>query len=459
MKVFCKHVDPPHPDHPNKKIFLSDETISERRQKILHLMQETNLSSIVVYADKEHGSNFEYLTGFIPRFEEGLQILNQDGTSTLVLGNENFNKVRFSRVESEGIHCPLFSLPNQPMGDFRPLADYLRQANIDSSKKVGVVGWKLLSNDFYDFHQNFDLPAFIIDALAEVVGKEKIVNATQIYIHPARGARITNNANEIAFYEYGASLSSDSVLEAFNALKVGVKETEVGNLLNRNGQYHTVVPICAFGERFKKANLYPTENVLKNGDKVALTVAYKGGLSSRSGYAVTNLEELEKIDPGYFDEVVIPYFKAYNWWLENLSIGIKGGDFYDQFAEYYPQDTYGWELCPGHFVADEEWLSSPFYKGSDALIQSGSIFQVDFIPNQKGHHGVSAESTIALADEVLRQEIQVYYPELWKRIESRRFYLKENLNIHLNPEILPLASTLAYYRPFFLNPDIALAVE
>ena len=109
-------------------------------------------------------------------------------------------------------------------------------------------------------------------------------------------------------------------------------------------------------------------------------------------------------------------------------------------------------------MADEEWLSSPFYKGSDAIVQSGNIFQVDFIPIQKGHHGVSAESTIALADDALIQDIRQDYPDLWKRIESRRAYLKEYLNIDLKREILPLTSTLAYYRPFFLNPEIALAI-
>lgn len=459
MNIIVKQALAPKLDHSSKPILLSDETINLRKRKILHLMQEANLSSLVIYADKEHGSNFEYLTGFIPRFEEGLQILNQDGSSTLVLGNENYNKVKFSRVESKGVHCPLFSLPNQPMGGFRPLAHYLRQVDVDTSQKVGIVGWKLLSNDFNDLHQTFDLPAFIIDALAEVAGKDKLVNATQIYMHPGRGARVTNNANEIAHYEYGASLASDAVLSAWNALEEGVKETEIGDLLTRDGQYQNVVTISAFGDRFIKANLYPTNRQLKKGDKVALTVSYKGGLSSRSGYAVSNLEELENVDPGYLEEVVIPYFKAYNWWLQNISVGVNGGKFYDSFSEYYPQNKFGWELNPGHLTSDEEWLSSPFYKGSDAIVQSGNIFAVDFIPVQKGHNGVSGESTIALADKDLIQEIQTEYPELWERIESRRNYLKENLNIDLKQEVLPLASTLGYYRPFFLNSEMALAVE
>ncbi|KAB2332776.1 M24 family metallopeptidase [Bacillus mesophilum] len=459
MVTKVKKVIPPKFDHSGEPIFLNENTIMMRKQKILTLMKEANISSLVVYADKEHGSNFEYLTGFIPRFEEGLHIINQDGHSTLVLGNENYNKVKFSRVESKGVHCPLLSLPNQPMGDFLPISHYLKQADIDTTKKVGLVGWKLLSYNYNDFHKSFDLPAFIVDGLAEVVGEDKLVNATQLYIHPNRGARTTNNANEIAHYEFGASLASDALLLGLDNLKEGAIEREIGDMLNRDGQYPSVVTISAFGERFVKANLYPTNRTLKKGDKVSLTVGYKGGLSSRSGYAVNNFNELEEVDQGYFNEVVLPYFEAYNWWLSNITIGQKGGEFYEQFSAIYPPDKFGWHLCPGHLTADEEWLSSAFYKGSDAVVQSGNIHQIDFIPVQSGHNGVSAESTIVLADERLINEIQSEYPDLWERIQTRRKYMKEMLNIELQPHVLPLTSTVGYYRPFFLNGDMALVLE
>ena len=77
-------------------------------------MKDKGLTSLVVYADKEHGSNFEYLVGFIPRFEEALLVLNINGTSTLILGNENYNKAQYSRIKSVSKKCPIFSLPNQP---------------------------------------------------------------------------------------------------------------------------------------------------------------------------------------------------------------------------------------------------------------------------------------------------------------------------------------------------------
>ncbi|GAB2482023.1 M24 family metallopeptidase [Alkalibacterium psychrotolerans] len=455
MTVEVKEVNAPKPDHSERKVMLTDKTMQERLDKVLKRMKDSGLSSLVIYADKEHGSNFEYLVGFIPRFEEALLVVNGDGSSTLILGNENFNKVKHARIQAVGKKCSLFSLPNQPMGDLSELSSILKETELDNSKEVGVAGWKLIP----EMTRQFDVPQFIINALEERTGKDKLVNATELFIGPEKGVRVTNNANELAHYEYGASLAADAVLGAMNALEVGVSELEIGNHLHKNGQYPNVVTIGAFGERFEKGNLFPTANTLDKGDKVALTVSYKGGLSSRSGYAVESLDELETADAGYLEEVVLPYFEAYHFWLTHVEIGITGGSFYDAFDAAYPQSDFGWELCPGHLTADEEWLSSPFYKGSEAVVQSGMIFQVDFIPSQKGHNGVSAESTVAVADADLRGAIEQDYPALWNRILKRRVYLKDELNINLPKELLPLASTIGYYRPFLLNKDCALAIQ
>ena len=213
FKGVVKKVTPPETDGSKQPVLITKETVIERKHKILSLMKENNFSSLIIYADKEHGGNFEYLTGFIPRFEEALQILNVDGSSTLILGNENYNKTKYSLIDSQGILCPLFSLPNQPMGNFRPVEFYLKQAKIDRSQKVGLVDWKLLSNDFNDFHSKSAMPSFIVEGLEKLVSKSQLVNATQLYMDPEKRSTVTNNANEIARYEYGAS-ASDSILNA-----------------------------------------------------------------------------------------------------------------------------------------------------------------------------------------------------------------------------------------------------
>ena len=134
-------------------------------------------------------------------------------------------------------------------------------------------------------------------------------------------------------------------------------------------------------------------------------------------------------------------------------------ELYDLIEQVLPKETYHWHLCPGHLGADEEWLSSPIYENSKEILKSGMIFQTDIIPSLKGYAGISAESTIVLADKSLRNSIQTQRSELWKRMMSRRDYLINTLNIQLNDDVLPMCSSVAYLRPFLLNHEMAMAVK
>ncbi len=87
---------------------------------------------------------------------------------------------------------------------------------------------------------------------------------------------------------------------------------------------------------------------------------------------------------------------------------------------------------------------------------SGMLLQVDIIPSVPGYGGVSAESTVALADDALKTEIQRQYPEMWERIQQRRAYLKQVLGIAVSEDILPMCSTVAYLRPYLLDKTCAL---
>lgn len=61
------------------KVAISDSTITARKAKVIANMARANIDYLLVYADKEHGGNFEYLTGFIPRFEEAALVLHASG--------------------------------------------------------------------------------------------------------------------------------------------------------------------------------------------------------------------------------------------------------------------------------------------------------------------------------------------------------------------------------------------
>lgn len=443
--------------HDVPSVTLSDNTLQARKEKVVQRMQQHGLDILVIYADKEHGANFEYLTGFIPRFEEALLVLRQDGDAVLVLGNENLKLAQHARLKNRVVHAPWFSLPNQPMENRGTLSEMLQRAGISSGQRIGVAGWKLFTDAYSDNTQLFDLPAFILDALrAAVDGEGVLINATGIFISPTDGARITNNANELAHYEYGANLASTAILTALNAIEPGKTEKQIGALLAAEGQANNVIMIAATGDRFADANIYPGDKVIAIGDKFSLTTSYKGGLSSRAAYVVANAGSLPAAISDYLDVVAIPYFRAVVTWLESLRIGMTGDELYQCIEQVLPKSQYHWHLNPGHLVADEEWLCSPVCAHSDAVLQSGMILQIDIIPSRPGYAGASIEDTVALADESLREALARDYSALWQRIVTRRTYIQQQLGIRLPPEVLPFSSTVGYLRPWLLDHSRAL---
>ncbi|WP_438763594.1 M24 family metallopeptidase [Enterococcus sp. AZ194] len=438
---------------------LSDETMSARKKKVLQRMKETGFDTLIIYADKEHGGNFEYLTGFIPRFEEGLLILENTGEATLMLGNENLKMAKVSRISAELLHSPFFSLPNQPMDNEKSLEELFSELGFSDKKKLGLVGWKMFTPKNSLASAYFDVPYFIVEAIKNCMNKTALLENAAFLLIGEEGARTTNNANEVAHYEYGANLSSNCILTAMDAVEPGISEAELGNLLTAEGQYNTVVTIAATGQRFEQAVIYPTHKKVKQGDPLSMTTAFKGGLSSRTGFVIHDESELPVEQNDYLSRVAKPYFNAVAIWLETVKIGIEGQQVYQTIEEVLPKDTYHWHLNPGHLVADEEWMSSPIYSGSREVLKSGMIFQIDIIPSIAGYTGVSAEECIALADASLRNDLQTQYPELWARIIARRTYIKEVLNIQLGEELLPLSNTVAYLRPFYLAKNQAFCCK
>lgn len=456
--IILKKIPAPLRDHA-EPVMLSDETMKERHEKVLSRMREANLDQLIIYDDVEHCGNFMYLTGFFTRFEEALLVLNADGSAVMMLGNENLNKCEKARIKADKVHVSLFSLPNQPNRTDRTFRELLGDAGVTAGKKVGLVGWKLFTSRIEETATMFDVPGYIVDALREAIGETgKLVNAAALLIGED-GARCTNNANEIAHYEYGAALASDAMLDAMDLVAPGVSELELGDALVRNGQHTCVVTIASAGPRFVKANMFPTANRVKTGDPISLTVGYAGGLSSRAGYAVHDESEMPEGAKDYLNAVAIPYFRGYTAWLEKIRIGMPGGELYHIVDEALPRSEYHWGLCPGHLAAEEEWLCSPIYEGSAEPLKSGMILQIDIIPSVPGYAGVSAESTVVLADEALRADLAAQYPELYARMQQRAAYLRDVLNIALPEEVLPMCSTVAYLRPWLLNRESALAFE
>lgn len=431
-------------------VLLSDATIQERLDKVICKMKERKLDCIAVYADVEHGANFEYLTGFIPRFEEALLILHKNKDAYLLLGNEVLSLARHARIAAKGLHMSYFSLPDQPLNEEQDLLHVLKKAGIQEGMQLGIVGWK----GFYRLKKElFDIPFYMIEAMRAC--KAVLRNATDLFISPAYGVRTINNANEIAHYEYGQILAAKGLQRAILALKPGKTEVELGGLLEAEGQVHNVVTICSSGKRFEKANLYPMHKPVQKGERISLTVGYKGGLASRAAFVANSREDLPSNIRDYEEKIAKPYYAAICTWLEHIHIGMEGKEVHDLVDTILPKDKFHWKLNPGHLSADEEWLSSPIYEGSKEQLRSGMILQIDIIPSVEGYPGCCCENGIVLADDNLKKEIQKAYPDTWNRMQERRKYLEKTLGIYLHSDVLPLTNMVAYYTPYLMNHEYA----
>lgn len=436
-------------------VILSEQTMIKRKAKILAKMKEDSFDSLVIYADVEHGGNFEYLIGFVPRFEEALLVLHKDGSAFIVLGNENLNKASKARIDVEPIHLPHFSLPNQPMNTKEDIIDILKQTKIDKADKIGIVGWKNFTSKLESNMNLFDIPYFVVEAMKLMNPKAIFQNATYLFIGED-GVRTVNNANEFAHYEFGATLAGNCILKAMEVLDEDVSEMEVASTLDAYGQCHNVVTIMATGSRFEKANMYPSSKTIKLGDPISITTGYKGGLQSRGGYAVKSTDQLPDAQKDYLDRVAVPYFVAIKQWLETIHVGMQGSYLYDHIEDILPKKTYGWSLNPGHLCGDEEWMASPIYPDSKECLKSGMLLQIDIIPSVPGYAGISCESGILLADINLRKEIKEAYPSVWERIIKRRSYMINELGIQIGEDVLPTSIACAFCRPYLLDKTRAL---
>ena len=135
-------VPQPPKDCTGEPVMLTDATVQERLNKVLQGMKERSLEQLVVYGDAEHCGNFQYLMGYFTRFEESLLVLDADGTARFVLGNENLNKASKARIPGQAVHVSLFSLPNQPNREDKPLRTLLEEAGIAPGRRIGIAGWK-----------------------------------------------------------------------------------------------------------------------------------------------------------------------------------------------------------------------------------------------------------------------------------------------------------------------------
>lgn len=441
-----------YPELPNK-------VFDERLNKVVEAMKGQDLDFLIIYGDREHYGNFHYLAGFEPRFEEALFVLDKEGRAHALLGNECIGMAKHSRVPAKGVLYQAVSLPNQDMDKHRELEDILSEIGINHTHRVGVVGWKLIY-PVYGTKDMFDVPAFMVDSIRKIVKKDNLQNASDLFIHPEYGLRVINNADEIAYFEFGATYASDAVQQILLNLRTGLTEIELSQFGTAGSLPTSCFPKVLSGERIDVNMASPISNKIRLGDRFQVTMGLIGGQTNRRGFAAYCQDELPAGAEDWLERYAKSYFAVAANWYELVGIGVKGSEIYDMVEKTYPKSEYNWFLNPGHLIDIEEWMSSPIYKGSQIEIKSGMLMQMDIIPFlEKPYVAPDFEDGIAIADKDLREELRGKYPEVYRRIESRRKFMSEVLNIKIKEEILPLSNIAGLYRPFMLNKDKALVVE
>lgn len=455
--IALKSVKFPCIGEPEMEPRIPEGVYARRLEKVLGIMKQNALDYLFIYGDREHYSNFEYLSGFDLRFEEGLLMLSKEGEAVYMLGNEMLPAASVSRIPAKAILHQAFSLPSQPIDKLRDLSDILSENGLRDGHKVGIIGWKLMAPRYAD-RNTFDVPQFILAAIEKVSGPGSMINVTDYMIDPAYGVRIINTADDIAYLEYGGAWASINLIDLLENLKTGVSELEMGRVMRIGGAPQSSHPLVTVGDNNDAGLVAPGNRKLELGERFNCCVGMRGGLSCRTGYIAYGPDDLPEDRRDYLDVLVKPYYAAVVNWYENVKIGAKGADIFRMIQSILPKEKYNWKLNPGHYVSTEEWVSSPFTADSTVEIKSGMCIQMDIIPSISGYAGANCEDGVAIADEALRNEIKERYPRVWERIQARRRHMIDILNIHIPEEMLPLSNTCATYHPYLLNKDQALVV-
>ncbi|MGH8958054.1 MAG: aminopeptidase P family N-terminal domain-containing protein, partial [Acidimicrobiia bacterium] len=408
-----------------------------------------------VYADREHGANLSYLTGFDPRFEEAVAVFGADDEPAILVGNECFGIAGAGPVAMRRHYFQDFSLPSQPRDRSKPLADILSSEGIGRGARVGLIGWK----DYRDPNAH-DLPSYLVDEIRKLVGTGGVVeNATNLLINPADGLRVINEVEQLAAFEYAACQTSAGVRRLLFGLEPQMTEQEAVRLLGWNGMPLSCHLMLSAGPRAALGLLSPGDRPIERGDPLTVAFGVWGALNCRAGFVVASGEELPAEISDYIDRLVAPYFEAVAEWYLALRIGQVGGALQEIIDRRLGDPFFGIFLNPGHQLHLDEWVNSPIWPGSQIELRSGMAFQVDIIPaTGTPYFTTNIEDGLALADSDLRDTFASRYPEAWQRIHARREFMKESLGIDLHPDVLPFSNIPAYLPPFLLSPEKAMTL-
>lgn len=438
----------------------AETTIDEYRSRVAdaaRLLRDNDLDAAVVYGDREYFGDIYHLTGVDPRFEEGILILSSAGVGTLLLGNEDFD---FGPAREIGHAVELWQ-DLSPAGQRRDkparLHDLLGRAGITSGVRVGLNGQKRMDPEFFDGDEvRFSAPHYLVETVRDAVGATgSVTDIKELFTDPATGLRARASAHDIALFEFGASVSSLSVLRVMQGIEVGVYADALSDVMIRRGLADTAHAMVNFAS--SRGLNSPRHLPARLGEKYQIAHGVRGGLTCRTGMVASSASELVGPARGMYEPLVLNYFDTLVAWWESVAVGADSEHVFAATDAVRDPELFDFALNPGHSLHYEEWSHSSFWPGHGRPLVSGNVLQCDIIPaTTVSFMSVDIEDGIALADAALRAELAADYPDLWDRVQRRRAFLTDEIGIRVADSVLPLSNMPLWHAPFVLDPTINL---
>lgn len=450
-------IDLPDFGEPTVEPSVPSETYATRLTQFVNRLGAVGIDAAVIYGDREHSANIAWLSGYDPRFEEAILVVVPGRTPHLLIGNEGWGYAELARGKIERVLWQPLSLMGQARDRTRPLADLIKEAGVKPNMRIGIAGWKgYQREDGTSDPAIFEVPHYLVETLKSF---GPVANIADILMNPRDGLRAINDVDQLASFEFAATMTSQALRNALAGVRPGLSELDVVRLMRLNGLPWSVHLMMSSGPRAKYGLPSPSLRKLERGDPVTMAFGVHGGLNARAGFLVADESELPAAIRDYVPKLVAPYFAAAAAWYETIGIGVSGAAVYAAVMDRIGDPFFGVGLNPGHLIHLDEWLHSPVAKNSAIPFASGMAVQCDIIPATGTEYFTSnIEDGIALADAELRRSFAAKYPEAWSRIERRRSFMAEKLGIVLKPEILPFSNMPGFLPPFWLSPRRAMTL-
>lgn len=412
-------------------------------------MKEQQLDFLLVFADREHTANLTYLTNLDPRFEEALLLLDKNGKRKMLLGNECMGYTGICPIPMEYELFQEFSLMGQDRTQSRSLEIILKEFGIQTHSKVGCSYYKYQPNNKH----HLEIPAYLADLLRHLVGKsELVINASDIFMNVEKGLRHHNSLEQLVRFEWASTRTSGSLKNLLLQLKPGIREYELAKNYVSDGLPYSCHSMVSSGKKASMGLSSPSANKVQLKDPFTSALGVWGALTARAGMVAENSNQLDTTVATYYEEFWKGYFKTVVTWYEHIGIGVSAGEITEVVDEARDKSVFDFAVNTGHTLHLDEWVNTPFYKGSSIKLFSGMALQMDIIPVSKEVSVCcNMEDGIVLADESLRASWAKKYPASWARIEKRRQFMINQIGINIKPEVLPLSNMPAYYNPYLLN--------